>query len=197
MDIADAAVLACTGGTAGAAVLKARDVVGSAAQARAMVVGAGPLGCAVAQLLHGCGVAVHAVDLNKQRLAFGAERGWFTAVDVVDAAAYPLVVETSGSDAGRRDAMRAAAYGATVVLVGLGASEQALPVESLIRRELRLVGTHFWTVGELPEIVELYRRGGSRPAAVVSEQYSLAQLPQACAAATHAPGKLIVRTGTS
>jgi D-arabinose 1-dehydrogenase-like Zn-dependent alcohol dehydrogenase len=197
MDSADGAVLACTGGTAGAAVLKAGDAIVRAQGARALVVGAGPLGCAVAQLLHGCGVAVDAMDLNARRLAFGADRGWLTAIEAADDGAYPLVVETSGSGGGRQSAVLAAAHAATVVLVGLGASDQALPVEAVIRRELRLVGAHFWTLGALPEIVELYRRGGSRPAAVVGGEYSLAELPEACAAAPQAPGKLIVRTAAA
>ena len=197
MDSADAAVLACTGGTAAAAVLKAGDAIALARGARALVVGAGPLGCAVAQLLHGCGVGVDATDLNAWRLAFGADRGWFNAIEAADDGAYSLVVETSGSGGGRQGAVRAGAHGATVVFVGLGASEQSLPVEAVIRRELRLIGTHFWTMGALPEIVELYRRGGSRPSAVVSGEYSLAELPEACAAAPHVPGKLIVRLGGS
>lgn len=197
MDSTDAAVLACTGGTAAAAVLKAADVVAraSAAGSRALVIGAGPLGCAVAQLLHGSGVAVDATDLNAARLAFGASQNWFTAIDTMTDGAYPLVVETSGSGGGRDAAVRAAAFGATVVFVGLGAGEQALPVELVIRRELRLVGTHFWTRGALADIVELYRRSGSRPGAVVTGEYPLAELPAACAAAPHAPGKLIVRVG--
>ena len=66
----DGAVLACTGGTAAAAVAKTGATPGD----RALVVGLGPLGSAVAQLLTGIGMVVHAAEPNKARMTHARDQ---------------------------------------------------------------------------------------------------------------------------
>ncbi len=190
LDLFDAAVLACTGGTAAAAVLKAGPI---AHGMPALVFGAGPLGCAVAQLLTGLGATVHAADPNAGRVAFARERGWVAGVAGQDT--YPLVVETSGSQPGRAAAVTRAASGGRVVFAGLGATESTVDIDATIRRELTLTGSHFWRLNDFGRITELYRAANAKPADLVTGRYSLANAQQACHDAATATGKLVLLTG--
>jgi threonine dehydrogenase-like Zn-dependent dehydrogenase len=155
-----------------------------------LLLGAGPLGCAVAQLLAGLGATVHAVDPNPARLDFAIEQGWVAAA--AGDGGFPVVIETSGSEAGRAHAVRAAASGATVVFVGLGAAETGLNIDTVIRRELKLTGSHFWTLGAFASITELYRQAGARPRDLVTGRYSLGDIELACHDAVTATGKLVL-----
>lgn len=188
-DAVDGAVLACTGGTAAAAVAKTGAIPGD----RALVVGLGPLGSAVAQLLTGIGMVVHAAEPNKARMAHAREQGWVAGPSVnVD---FPVVVETSGSQAGRSAAVGSAGIDATVVFVGLGAAATEVAIDATIRRELTLRGSHFWTLGAFDDIVALYRRAGVRPGSLVTRSYPLDEAATACRDAVTAVGKLVLRPG--
>jgi propanol-preferring alcohol dehydrogenase len=191
-DLPDAAVLACTGGTAAAAVLKAGEITPGA---EALLIGAGPLGAAVAQLLTGLGARVHALDPNAGRIAFAQEKGWL-AGPPGQRGGFPLVIETSGSEAGRAKAVESAASGAKVVFVGLGTAHTTLDIDATIRRELVLTGSHFWTLGAFPDITGLYQRAGAKPSDLVTGHYDLADVGAACEAAVTATGKLVLRTGS-
>jgi L-iditol 2-dehydrogenase len=188
-DAIDGAVLACTGGTAAAAVAKTGAIPGD----RALVVGLGPLGSAVAQLLTGIGMVVHAAEPNKARLTHAREQGWIAGPGA--GADFPVVVETSGSQAGRSAAVGCAGTDATVVFVGLGAAASDLAVDATIRRELTLRGSHFWTLGAFDDIVALYRRAGVRPGSLVTRTYPLDEAATACRDAVAAVGKLVLRPG--
>jgi alcohol dehydrogenase, propanol-preferring len=188
-DAIDGAVLACTGGTAASAVAKAEAIPGD----RALVVGLGPLGSAVAQLLTGIGMVVHAAEPNKARMTHAREQGWVAGPSVnVD---FPVVVETSGSQAGRSAAVGSAGIDATVVFVGLGAPATEIAIDATIRRELTLRGSHFWTLGAFDDIVALYRRAGVRPGSLVTRTYPLDEAATACRDAVTAVGKLVLRPG--
>jgi L-iditol 2-dehydrogenase len=191
-DAVDGAVLACTGGTAAAAVAKTGAIPGD----RALVVGLGPLGSAVAQLLTGIGMIVHAAEPNKARLAHAREQGWIAGPAVgVAADDFPVVVETSGSQAGRSAAVGSAGADATVVFVGLGAAAVDLAIDATIRRQLTLRGSHFWPLGAFDEIVALYRRAGVRPGSLVTRTYPLDDAATACRDAVTAVGKIVLTYG--
>jgi threonine dehydrogenase-like Zn-dependent dehydrogenase len=159
-----------------------------------LVVGLGPLGGAVAQLLTGLGSTVSGAEPNPARLAHALGRGWVaSAAEPALDGGYPVVVETTGSAAGRDRAVRAAATGGTVVLVGLGAATAELPVDVTNRRELTQRGSHFWGLSTLDDIVGLYARAGARPADLVTTEYSLTDLAVACGDAATVAGKVVVR----
>jgi D-arabinose 1-dehydrogenase-like Zn-dependent alcohol dehydrogenase len=188
-DAIDGAVLACTGGAAAAAVGKTGAIPGD----RALVVGLGPLGSAVAQLLTGIGMIVHAAEPNKARLAHAREQGWIVGPAV--GTDFPVVVETSGSQAGRSAAVGSAGADATVVFVGLGAAAVDLAIDATIRRQLTLRGSHFWTLGAFDDIVALYRRAGVRPRSLVTRTYPFDEAANACRDALTAPGKFVLTFG--
>ena len=189
----DGACLACTAGTAASAVMKVIDPL----PARALVVGLGPLGLASAQILSGLGVEVSAIEPLAARREFALARG---IVDTVERGedgpfrgSWPVVVETSGSDGGRRAAIEAAGRGGRVALVGMGSADVELSAQRVIFSELLVSGSNIWPISAFPELIELYRRAQVRPGELVSRAYSLADAAEAMRAARAAPGKLVVR----
>jgi (R,R)-butanediol dehydrogenase/meso-butanediol dehydrogenase/diacetyl reductase len=145
------------------ALRKAPDLAG----ATVAVVGAGTIGCLVAQLALAAGAAdVIAVDPQHRRRELAASLG-ATVVDPAGAAAFvqartdgrgaDVVVECAGPDAAVRTATDLVRPGGTIVLVGTGAESMPLPVRSLIHREITLRGSaaHLWDVDMAPAVAAL------------------------------------------
>lgn len=123
------------------AVRRAGDVRGR----RALVTGAGPIGCLVVAALRQAGAAeVIVSDLVDEALAVAARVGATTTVraggpawpEVVDVA-----IEASGAPAGLADCVRTVRRAGTVVLLGMPpAGEAGFVASTVITRELDLVG---------------------------------------------------------
>lgn len=188
--LADGACIACTAGTAAAAILK----LGPELPARALVVGLGPLGAASAQLLSGLGCEVVAVDPIAGRRAFALQKGIVSEAhgswrgDPI----FSAVIETSGVTPARESAVMAAANGGTIVLVGMGEDDSTLPVKHAILAELRMIGSNIWPISSYREILDLYRRADARPSEVVSSEFPLSEGVQAFERARTSPGKLLI-----
>ena len=76
--------------------------------------------------------------------------------------------------------------GRTLVSVGLGARDNrpAVPVNTLVQREKRIVGSLYGSSNPLvdvPDLVELYRAGRLPIAALIGERYSLESINDAVA----------------
>lgn len=116
----------------------------------ALVIGAGPIGLFILQVLERFGVSErYAVDLNRERLARAAAFGAvpITDVDVVGAVrdatggrGVDRAFDAVGSEATRQSCVLSAVNGATVIAIGLHADVTRLPVNALVRSELSLVG---------------------------------------------------------
>jgi 2-desacetyl-2-hydroxyethyl bacteriochlorophyllide A dehydrogenase len=130
------------------------------------VVGAGTIGCLVAQLALAAGAAVVAVDPQHRRRELAASLGAAVA-DPAGAAAFvrartggrgaDVVVECAGPDAAVRTATDLVRPGGTVVLVGTGAESMPLPVRRLIHEEITIRGSaaHLWDVDMAPAVAAL------------------------------------------
>jgi L-iditol 2-dehydrogenase len=155
------------------------------AGSRVLVTGAGPVGLVAAQAALALGAAsVVVTDVNPHRLALARELG---ATDTLDVSATRLsetgldvdvLLECSGHPAATADAIRAVAPAGSVVLVGMGCDEMALPVSRIQERELTVTGTfryaHTW-----PAAIALAASGRVQLDRLVTGHYGLDQVREA------------------
>jgi L-iditol 2-dehydrogenase len=97
-----------------------------------------------------------------------------------------VLLECSGHPAATADAIRAVAPAGTVVLVGMGGDEMALPVSRIQERELTLTGTfryaHTW-----PAAIALAASGRVQLDRLVTGHYGLDQVREALTVARTDP----------
>jgi L-iditol 2-dehydrogenase len=142
-----------------------------AAEGTAVVIGAGMIGLLVIQVLRALGsVRVVAVDLDSLRLELAARLGAHETLrsggaDVPGAvrrmtggAGADAVFEVVGIASTVRTAVECARKGGSVTLVGNLQSEVPLPLQSVVTRQLTLIGSCA-SAGEYPESLELIASG--------------------------------------
>jgi L-iditol 2-dehydrogenase len=162
---------------------------GVGAGSRVLVTGAGPVGLVAAQTALALGAASVAVsDVNPHRLALALDLGATQGLDVTSASASEqlrasgeeadVLLECSGHPAATADAIRAVAPAGSVVLVGMGGDDVALPVSRIQERELRLTGTfryaHTW-----PAAIALAASGRVQLDSLVTGHYGLDEVREA------------------
>lgn len=116
----------------------------------ALVVGLGPIGLLVAQALRLGGVRqIIGVDTNTTRCAVGADLGFVVAADTATGVALAhehseagadLAVDAVGVTATRLACITGVRPGGTVVFTGLHSAESQLPVNTIVRSEIRCHG---------------------------------------------------------
>lgn len=123
----------------------------------ALVVGAGPIGLFLIQVLLAHGVTrVLATDRNPQRCRMAADLGATLVRDGDDDLQVDVQAQTHGSGvrvafdaagtaATRRNCLAATAPGGKVMLIGLHTDETSLPVNTLIRSEIAAQGVFAYT----------------------------------------------------
>jgi S-(hydroxymethyl)glutathione dehydrogenase/alcohol dehydrogenase len=175
-----------------------RHVIGACAGQAIAVFGAGGVGLSVVMgaVLAGA-YPIIAVDVVRDRLTAAADLG---ATHVVDASvedvpaafarACPNGVDWAVEAIGRPDTLGQAfdslCPGGTLVAVGLGARDNrlAVPVNALVQREKRIVGSLYGSSNPLvdvPDLLELYRAGRLPIDALIGERYSLESINDAVA----------------
>lgn len=174
---------------------------GSAAGKRALVVGCGPIGCLVVAVLKRAGAAdVVAVDMLEAPLERAQSLGATRILSANDAEAIAaveadIVVESSGHPRGLGSAIRGAARGGRVVMVGLQPSgEQPALMATAITRELELVGS-FRFNEELDDVLAAMADGSLDVRSVVTHEYEAADALEAfgVAADPALSGKVLVK----
>jgi L-idonate 5-dehydrogenase len=149
---------------------------GAVAGRSALVVGAGPIGALVVAVLARAGAAEitvvdpHALPRSVAR-RLGATRTLAAdRTDEIAAVQADVVVEASGTAAGLGSAVRGAARGGRVVLVGLlPTGDQPVPVSLAITRELELVGS-FRFDDEIDAVLAALADGSLRVDPVVTHE---------------------------
>jgi threonine dehydrogenase-like Zn-dependent dehydrogenase len=123
----------------------------------ALVVGAGPIGLFLIQVLRAHGVReVLATDRNPQRRRMAAEAGAVLVGDaderfladvsqLTDGAGVQVAFDAAGTETTRRNCLAATSPGGTVMLIGLHVDETKLPVNALIRNEVAVQGVFAYT----------------------------------------------------
>lgn len=142
-----------------------------AADETAVVVGAGMIGLLTIQALKVKGVrTIVAADVDGRKLELAGRMG---AARVVDAAAVDVPAAVADLTGGRgadvafevvghgdtvADAVRSVRKGGTVVLIGNLSPAVELPLQSVVTREISVLGS-CGSSGEIPECIDLLARG--------------------------------------
>jgi L-iditol 2-dehydrogenase len=156
----------------------------------AAVVGSGMIGLLVIQALRiaGCDQVI-AIDLDDDRLRLAKELGASSAINLkhVDPVAAVLeqtgghgvdvAMEVVGAAAPLATAINCTRRGGQIGLVGNLAAEVPLPLQTVVTRELSLVGT-LASAGEYPRAIELIATEAIRVAPLISAIAPLAEGPQ-------------------
>ncbi|MCG8587542.1 MAG: galactitol-1-phosphate 5-dehydrogenase, partial [Pirellulales bacterium] len=155
----------------------------------AVVVGSGMIGLLVVQALRAVGCQrIIAVDLDDDRLAlarrFGAELTFNPKHDDVVAeilkntagSGVDLAFEVVGATPTIDTAMRSIRKGGTLVAVGNLAPEVTVHLQSLVTREISLLGSCA-SSGEYPRCIELLSTGAIDVAPLITSQITLDETP--------------------
>ncbi|HET8605443.1 MAG TPA: alcohol dehydrogenase catalytic domain-containing protein [Gaiellaceae bacterium] len=127
-----------------------------------LVLGCGPIGLLTAFAAARAGAEVTAVDPVAARRAHAERLG--AAAVVADAgeialASFDLAVDAAGFETTWRAAIDAVRNGGSVVVVGLGQAEGALPIATLVRRSIRLRGQFAYSRTDFAAALELLAAG--------------------------------------
>lgn len=134
-----------------ACALRAVQLSGATPSSHALVVGAGPIGLFILQVLAQYGVrSRYVADLNHARLAraesMGATQVAASGEDLAhallrfDTGGVDVAFDAVGAPQTRRDCLASTKPGGRLVFVGLHSDETSLPVNSIIRSEVSLTG---------------------------------------------------------
>ncbi|HVA90401.1 MAG TPA: alcohol dehydrogenase catalytic domain-containing protein [Chloroflexota bacterium] len=155
------------------------------------VLGAGPIGLLTAQMarIHGAG-AVVLLDTRPHRLALGRELGFSHSLDAADSGTVSavraltfggptVIIDATGNPAALDLAAALAAPSARIAAVGVcGGQRPALDLDSLVTRELSLIGClgspHAW-----PNTIAMLQDGRLRTKPLVSHVLPLTRLREA------------------
>jgi threonine dehydrogenase-like Zn-dependent dehydrogenase len=170
---------------------------------RVLVLGAGPIGQAVAIAALDLGAKVLLVD----RLAARLDRGSASGADLlvldpgVDLAASArawgagdlpdVVVEATGASEPMRAALDVVAQAGRVVVVGLSTHEVPLQVGRLPFRELDVLGVSCCNADDFAEAVALVARRRGAVDRLISHEFGLEQAPEAIAYAIAHPAEVM------
>lgn len=157
------------------AVARAGNVTGKSA----LVIGCGPIGALTVAVLKRAGAArIVAVDVHSKPLdiatALGADEALSAGdTDAIAAVQADVVIESSGNHHGLASAIRGAARGGTVVMVGLlPTGPQPVLMSLAITRELQLLGS-FRFNDEIDEVIAALADGSLRIAPVITHTFPL------------------------
>ena len=194
----DAAALMEPLSVAIAAARKAGLTVGS----RVLITGSGPIGVALTQVARAYGAAeIIVTDLDEQRrdqaTRFGATRVIDPATERVGQLGLGVdaFIDASGAPIAVQTGIREVRPSGTVVLVGLGAPEIALPMPTIQDNELWVTGIFRYT-NTWPTAIELVRSGKVDLDGMVTGHFGLADAEKAMRA-TRDPStlKTVVKPG--
>ena len=154
---------------------------------RVALIGCGPIGLLILQVLRTAGVGeILACDPQPHRrelaLRLGASKAGASVADIAEwtkGEGLPLVIEATTAPEGFRDAIRAARIGGRVVLVGIPDGDSyVIPAAEARRRGLNIKFSR--RMGHVyPRAIELVAQGKVDVEAVVSHRFPLADGPAA------------------
>jgi L-idonate 5-dehydrogenase len=183
------------------AVARAGNVTGKTA----LVIGCGPIGALTVAVLKRAGAArIVAVDVHSKPLEIATALGADEALSAGDTEAIAavqadVVIESSGNHHGLASAIRGAARGGTVVMVGLlPTGPQPVLISLAITRELQLLGS-FRFNDEIDEVIAALADGSLRIAPVITHTFPLGRALEAFDVARNSAesGKVLLDFGST
>ncbi len=155
------------------------------------VLGDGKLGLLIAQVLHARGCRVHQFGKHSDKLRISAAQGIVTEIvgtGPLPLAAFPYVVDATGSPAGLRAAVSMVEPRGTVILKSTLHGEVPVDTAPVIVNEITLIGSR---CGRFEPALELLERGVIDVKSLISDRLPLSQAKEAFARAAQ-PGVLKV-----
>jgi 2-desacetyl-2-hydroxyethyl bacteriochlorophyllide A dehydrogenase len=176
---------------AGATAVNAARVAKGADLQSAVVVGAGPLGALVCELLRRDGVDPVVVERNIRRRRFMAARGYAVAPDVAIPAPTPCVIDCSGAPGVPAEALGALQARGLLVVAGYAVAPE-LDFAPIARKELTIRGVRSGSIEDLAAILDLTATGAI--ATLPIQSWPLERINDAIAAlrAGHVVGKAVI-----
>jgi L-gulonate 5-dehydrogenase len=174
-----------------------------AAGEHVVVLGAGPIGQALALAATDRGASVLLVDTLESRLALGAASGADLLRVDADDDPVPAVREWAGGDGPEvvleatgvprlvQTAVDLAAHGGRVVVVGLSADAAPIRVGQLPLKEIDLLGTSCCGAGDFAAAVDLVARRADVAARLVTHEFPFDRAPEAIAYAIEHPHEVM------
>lgn len=164
---------------------------------RVLVVGAGPIGNFTMQAAQSAGGEyVCITDLDTSRLALAKSLGADGTIDLSseslkDGLAHliggPKEVDVWADCVGHGgevldQILALARRGSRILVVGILTADYRIPhLPNLIEHELSVMGTSMYVPADYPDVLEQLSAGGLRTAGMVTDTYSMEQIPQAFA----------------
>jgi alcohol dehydrogenase len=147
------------------------------------VLGDGKLGLLIAQVLNAHRMKVHLLGRHKEKLRIAQRAGVATELvsPKLPVAAYPCVVDASGSVEGLAQAIRMTRPRGIVVMKSTVHDTVALDTAPIIVHEINLVGSR---CGRFEPALRLLRQGKINVEDMISDKMRLADAPRAFARAT-------------
>jgi threonine dehydrogenase-like Zn-dependent dehydrogenase len=156
---------------------------------RCLVVGAGSQGALLCVALSARGIAPYVLEPSEGRRQLAVSLGARPAGP--GDAGFAIVFETSGAEAALGEAVRRAARGATIMLIGLGERAARIDTGLVVRRQLTLRGSLIYDHPD--DFAATLASESPAPERVLRACYPLADAAAAFRSARAVPGKTWIR----
>ncbi|MEW6610615.1 MAG: alcohol dehydrogenase catalytic domain-containing protein [Patescibacteria group bacterium] len=164
----------------------AAQEIGLVLDARVAVIGQGPIGLLVDQVLKAAGAYVIGIDIQDTRLQFALRRKWVdkavnstkqNVADVISALTkdgVDIAVEAVGHAASAELSLEITRQHGTVVLLGVFESPASLNLMHLVKKELTVRGS--WTCAfAFPQSIELVAQGKIDLKSLITHRYAASE----------------------
>lgn len=171
--------------------------------ARALVIGAGPIGLGTALFARIAGLDVTLLDMSTERLSFAASELGFSTLDASQATAADLVREATGGEgfdavfdatgntASVQSAFAHVAHGGTLVLVSVVKDDITFSDPEFHKREMTLIGSRNALRADFDHVAASIRNGAVPLAKLVTHRTTLGDTPRDLARWAHEKSGLI------
>ena len=160
LSFVDGALMACNFGTAYAALRRA----GASGAHTVAVFGLGPVGLCVVLAARALGAGVIGVEPNAHRRELARRTGGVVVVDpstedpVEAARGVDIAVDVTGVPVAQNQALDATRALGTTVLLGVGGETRIDPFRQLIAKDLTVIGSYTYKLGEFADMSRFLRR---------------------------------------
>lgn len=170
--------------------------------ARALVIGAGPIGLGTAVFARIAGLEVTLLDMSAERLAFAEQQLGFAGIDgqgdvaaqvrtITGGDGFDIVFDATGNARSMQSAFAHVAHGGTLVLVSVVKDDISFSDPEFHKREMTLVGSRNALAEDFEHVAASMRAGKVPLAKLVTHRTMLADTPRDLALWAHEKAGLI------
>jgi 2-desacetyl-2-hydroxyethyl bacteriochlorophyllide A dehydrogenase len=171
--------------------------------ARALVIGAGPIGLGTALFARIAGLDVNLLDMSSERLDFAESALGFVTLDgsrhsaadlvrgATDGEGFDVVFDATGNTQSVQSAFAHVAHGGTLVLVSVVKDDIVFSDPEFHKREMTLIGSRNALSADFDHVASSMRNGAVPMAKLVTHRTTLARTPLDLARWAHEKSGLI------